>query len=234
MNNDFLNISPLKQKISYSQYWIETIWINKENRNNLDKYVKINNKDKIIKLMNHRSGFIIALPHQGNWEFAIPAGVNLGLKLVAVAEPLKNQRILDWFISLRESIGCKIVIGGKKNQKYDSLVDFIDRGYAVCLVAERHLLRSGAPELFFGKAAAFPTGPINLAIDTGCPIIPTTCLSTNEGFTIHFGQPFYVPEFGDKAQSIQHGVKTLVKEFENLIKIDPNQWHSIMPIWSDE
>ena len=210
------------------------MWINNRNKKILNKYVSIEDEAKILKLIDNETGFIIALPHQGNWEFAIPAGVKLGLNLVAVAEPLKNIKLLNWFVSLRESIGCKIVIGGKKSQKYDSIREYIKKGFTVCLVAERHLLRSGAPEIFFGKTAAFPTGPINLALDTGCPILPTTCLATKEGFKIHFGQPFYVPKFGNKAQSIQHGIKTLVNEFENLIKIAPNQWHSTMPVWSDE
>ena len=58
--------------------------------------------------------------------------------------------------------------------------------------------------------------------------------NANGSFEIIFGNPFYVPHFGNNAQSIQHGVKTMVQEFESLIKINPNQWHSTMPIWSDE
>ena len=229
-----MEISPLMQKIYYTQYWLETIWINSKVNKNLSAYVVIKDKDKVKKLNLNKEGFIIALPHQGNWEFAIPAGTELGLNLAAVAEPLMNKYILDWFITLREKMGCKIVIGGKKNDTYSSIKDLITEGYAVCLVSERHLLRSGAPELFFGKTAAFPTGPVSLALEKGCPILPTTCIATENGFEIIFGNPFYVPHFGNKAQSIQHGVKTMVQEFESLIKINPNQWHSTMPIWSDE
>ena len=232
--NNIMEISPLMQKIYYTQYWLETIWINSKVNKNLSEYVVIKDKDKVKKLNLNKEGFIIALPHQGNWEFAIPAGNELGLNLAAVAEPLMNKYILDWFITLREKMGCKIVIGGKNNNTYSSIKDLITEGYAVCLVSERHLLRSGAPELFFGKTAAFPTGPVSLALEKGCPILPTTCISTKNGFEIIFGNPFYVPHFGNNAQSIQHGVKTMVQEFESLIKISPNQWHSTMPIWSDE
>ena len=38
----------------------------------------------------------------------------------------------------------------------------------------------------------------------------------------------------DRAQSIQHGLKVLSKSLENLINLDPNQWHSIQPVWTSE
>ena len=232
--NKLFDFSPLVTKIFYTQYWLETLWLNKKISEDPNKYVSIIDVEKINDIKSNNEGFIIALPHQGNWEFAIPAGQNIGLNLVAVAEPLKNKKILDWFIKLRTSLGCKIILGGTQSNTYSQILEEIQLGKAVCLVAERHVMKSGAPTEFFGKIAAFPTGPVNLALDTGCPIIPTTCISTRKGFEIYFGNPFYVPKFGDNAQSIQHGLKTLAKEFEYLIGLAPNQWHSTVSIWSDE
>ena len=232
--SNVFSFSPLKVKIFYTQYWIEILWLNKKVSVNPEKYVTFEEPKVINRFVDDNKGFIIALPHQGNWEFAIPAGKSVGLDLVAVAEPLSNKKILDWFINLRTLLGCKIVIGGSKSNTYDNIKNEILNGKAVCLVSERHIDKSGAPVDFFGKIAAFPTGPINLAIDTGCPILPTTCLSTKEGFKIFFGKPFYVPKFGNNAQSLQNGLKTLATEFEYLISLDPNQWHSTVAIWSDE
>ena len=234
VDNNIFNFSPLSVKMFYTQYWIETLWLNKKVSLNPHKYVSFDEPEKINRLIQNNLGFIIALPHQGNWEFAIPAGKNLGLKLVAVAEPLSNKKILEWFIDLRTSLGCKIILGGSRSNTYDNIKTEILGGKAVCLVSERHIEKSGVPTDFFGKIAAFPSGPISLALDTGCPILPTTCISTKNGFKIYFGKPFYVPEFGNDAQSLQNGLKTLAKEFEYLIRLDPNQWHSTVAIWSDE
>jgi len=232
--NKLLNISPLKIKLFYAQYWLETVWLNKKIVNNPNKYVKFNELEKIKKIKANNEGFIIALPHQGNWEFAIPAGNEIGLKLVAVAEPLENKLILNWFLNLRSLLGCKIILGGNNTNTYEQVKNEVNRGKAVCLLSERHVKKSGVGVNFFGKLAAFPSGPISIALETGCPIIPTTCIATKSGFVIHFGDPFYVPIFGNKAQSLQNGLKTLANEFEKLIKLAPNQWHSTVPIWSDE
>ena len=43
-----------------------------------------------------------------------------------------------------------------------------------------------------------------------------------------------MPLFENESQSIQQGLKTLSKAFEKLISLDPNQWHSIQPVWSNE
>ena len=40
--------------------------------------------------------------------------------------------------------------------------------------------------------------------------------------------------FENQAKSIQHGLKVLSKSLEELIMLDPNQWHSIQPVWTSE
>ena len=101
------NYSPLLVKINYVKYWIETIWLSKEGYDSqILQDVEIINEDEVKKLNRNFDSFIIALPHVGNWEFAIPMGKPLNLKLLAVAEPLSDINILKWFTDLRESLGC--------------------------------------------------------------------------------------------------------------------------------
>ena len=78
------------------------------------------------------------------------------------------------------------------------------------------------------------SGNESLALKTQLPIVPTAFIKINGTYTLIFEKPFYVPLFENDSQSIQQGLKTLAKSFENLISIDPNQWHSIQPVWSNE
>ena len=83
--------SILKVKINYVKYWIETIWLTKAGyKKYVDPLVEIINGEEISKLNKSFNSYIIALPHVGNWEFAIPQGEGLGLNLLAVAEPLED------------------------------------------------------------------------------------------------------------------------------------------------
>jgi KDO2-lipid IV(A) lauroyltransferase len=229
------NYSALKVKINYVKYWIETIWLSKEAyMDQIYENVEIVNEDEVRKLNKNFSSFIIALPHTGNWEFAIPMGERLNLKLLAVAEPLEDKNILNWFTSLRESLGCKIILGGKGQNTYQKLLNHIKDGYHVCLLADRHVGNSGVGVEFFNQMAAFPKGPIALSLETQVPVIPAAFITVNGMYKLIFGKPFIVPHFENDAQSIQHGLKVLSKELEKLILLDPNQWHSIQPVWTSE
>ena len=229
------NYSVLTVKINYVKYWLETIWLTK---NGYFKYVysnvKIINENAIRKLNKTHSSYILALPHVGNWEFAIPMGKELNLNLVAVAEPLSDINILNWFTKLREELGCKILLGGKGQNTFSEIVELLNSNNHVCLLAERHIGKSGVGVEFFDQMAAFPKGPVALSLETQLPIVPTAFIKTNSGYELHFGKPFIVPYFDNQAQSIQHGLKVLSKSLENLIMLDPNQWHSIQPVWTSE
>ena len=227
--------SPLFVKINYVKYWIETVWLSKDGyKSQISKNVEIINEDEVKKLNKNYSSFIIALPHVGNWEFAIPMGKPLNLNLLAVAEPLTDKKILDWFTELRESLGCKIILGGKGQNTYKQISEYLDKGHHVCLLADRHVGKSGVGVEFFNQLAAFPKGPVALSLEKQIPIIAAAFLKIDNKYKLVFGKPFIVPHFENDAQSIQHGLKVLSKEMEKLILLDPNQWHSIQPVWTSE
>ena len=230
-----ISYSPIKVKINYVKYWLETLWLTKSNfQNKILNNVEIVNEHYITTLKTSNIGFIFALPHVGNWEMAIPVGNKLDLKLLAVAEPLDNQKVMTWFKSLREELGCEIILGGKGQNTFNLVQEKINNGYHVCLLSERSVNKSGVGTEFFGDLAAFPKGPVALALKTGVPIVPATFIKINNKYTLYFEKPFYVPHFENEAQSIQQGMKVLAKSFEKLISLDANQWHSIQPVWTDE
>ncbi len=228
-----IKYNPLLVKINYVKYWIEILWLTKKNfENNILNKVNIVNEGYINKIKDQ--GAIFALPHLGNWEMAIPVGKSINLDLLAVAEPLSNEYVLTWFKKLREDLGCEIIIGGKGQNSFDTIVDKLENGKHVCLLSERSINKTGVGTEFFGNLAAFPKGPVALSLKTQLPIVPTTFLKINGKYTLIFEKPFLVPFFENESISIQQGLKTLSKSFEKLISLSPNQWHSIQPVWSHE
>ncbi len=228
-----IKYNPLSVKINYVKYWLETLWLTKDNfYNKIFKNVNIVNEEYIKNLKNE--GIIFALPHVGNWEMAIPVGKSINLDLIAVAEPLSNHYVLNWFKNLREELGCKIIIGGKGQNTFNTLIKELNSGKHICLLSERSINKSGVGVEFFNNLASFPKGPVALALQTQLPIVPTTFLKIDNKYSLVFEKPFYVPLFDNEAISIQQGLKTLSKSFEKLISLNPNEWHSIQPVWSHE
>ena len=225
--------NPILVKINYTKYWLELLWLTKSNfQKSILKKVEIKNEEYLKNIK--KQGAIFALPHVGNWEMAIPVGNSINLDLLAVAEPLNNELVLSWFKNLREDLGCEIIIGGKGQNTFEKIVKKLENGKHVCLLSERSINKTGVGTEFFGNLAAFPKGPVALSLKTQLPIVPTAFLKINGKYTLVFEKPFYVPLFENESLSIQQGLKTLSKSFEKLISIDPNQWHSTQPVWSNE
>ncbi len=225
--------NPILVKINYTKYWLELLWLTKSNfTKSIIKNVEIKNEEYLKNIK--KQGAIFALPHVGNWEMAIPVGNDINLDLIAVAEPLNNELVLSWFKNLREDLGCEIIIGGKGQNTFETIVKKLQNGKHVCLLSERSINKTGVGTEFFGNLAAFPKGPVALSLKTQLPIVPTAFLKINGKYTLVFEKPFYVPLFENESLSIQQGLKTLSKSFEKLISIDPNQWHSTQPVWSNE
>ena len=117
---------------------------------------------------------------------------------------------------------------------FNEIKSLLDTNSHVCLLAERHIAKSGIGVEFFNQMAAFPKGPVALSLETQVPIVPAAFLEIDSNYKLIFGKPFIVPHFENDAQSIQHGLKVLSKQLEKLILLDPNQWHSIQPVWTSE
>ena len=230
-----LQYNPLMVKINYSRYWLETLWLTSRNyEKSISNKIEIINFDYVKKLKKQYPGLIFALPHMGNWEFAIPAGNSLNLNLLAVAEPLTNKYVLNWFKKLRESLGIEIVIGGKGQNTFNLLVDKLTSGKDICLLSDRSVNKSGVAVEFFSNIASFPKGPVALSLKTSVPIVPTAMIKMSTGYKLYFHKPFYVPLFENEATSIQQGLKTLSNSFEEILSMDINDWHSIQPVWTVE
>ena len=230
-----LQYNPLIVKINYSRYWLETLWLTSRNyEKSISNNIEIINFDYVKKLKKQYPGLIFALPHMGNWEFAIPAGNSLNLNLLAVAEPLSNKYVLNWFKKLRENLGIEIVIGGKGQNTFNLLVDKLASGKDICLLSDRSVNKSGVAVEFFSNIASFPKGPVALSLKTSVPIVPTAMIKMSTGYKLYFHKPFYVPLFENEATSIQQGLKTLSNSFEEILSMDINDWHSIQPVWTVE
>ena len=230
-----LQYNPLMVKINYSRYWLETLWLTSRNyEKSISNKIEIINFDYVKKLKKQYPGLIFALPHMGNWEFAIPAGNSLNLNLLAVAEPLSNKYVLNWFKRLRENLGIEIVIGGKGQNTFNLLVDKLASGKDICLLSDRSVNKSGVAVEFFSNIASFPKGPVALSLKTSVPIVPTAMIKMSTGYKLYFHKPFYVPLFENEATSIQQGLKTLSNSFEEILSMDINDWHSIQPVWTVE
>lgn len=219
---------------SYGRYWAEALWARGRRVPRILERTETEGLDMVIAARDEGRGMIYALPHMGNWEAAAPVAVNENIPVVAVAEKLPNQRITDWFTSMRSEFGIEIVLATGRIEVMRKLEEALAANKAVALLSDRDLKGRGIEVEFFGERTTLPAGPATLAIKTGAPLFPVASYFEDGGHRVVIRPPIAVPE-GKRSEQVRAMTQTLAEELEALILRAPEQWHLVVPNWpSDE
>lgn len=223
-----------KVMISYGRYWAEALWARSRRVPQMMAGTTIDGLDKLVAAREQGIGMIYALPHMGNWEAAAPVSVDVDVPVLAVAEKLANERITDWFTSMRADFGIEIVLATGSATVMRALEDGLAKNKAVALLSDRDLKGRGVEVEFFGETTTLPPGPATLALRTGAPLFPCGCYFTDGGHHIVVREPIAVPEDGTRAEKIQRITQELAYELEAIIREAPTQWHLVQPNWPSD
>lgn len=218
----------------YGRYWAEALWIRPRKRPRVDAWTTSEGLHRVAAARDAGRGAIYALPHMGNWEFAAPIASAVGVELVAVAENLRNHRIRQWFVTLRNSMDIGIVLATGAAQVMRDLETVIARNGAVALLCDRDLKRRGVEVEFFGERTTMPAGPASLAVRTGAPLFPVATYFDGRGHHVVIKPPIDVPSDGERSTRIRRTTQLLAKELEQLILAAPAQWHLLQPNWPSD
>ena len=220
---------------SYARYWLETFRLPK-----MDKRAVVQNvnshtvgAEHIDAAVDSGRGYVVALPHTGNYDVAGLWVVDrYGKPFTTVAERLKPESLFDRFVAYRQSLGMEVIaLTGGDRTPTTVLTERLRAGGGVCLVADRDLSRGGIEVDFFGERARMPGGPAMLAAMTGAALIPVGLWFTPDG---GWGQrlcpPIELPE-GRLANKVQLGTQLLADEFARLVAAHPADWHMLQRFW---
>ena len=102
----------------------------------------------------------------------------------------------------------------------------------VVLAMDRDILNTGRPFKFFGRLTSFPTGPVEIALKTGAPILPAFCIRDHNDAYVAIGEaPLFLTPSEDHRADLQGAMEQILATFERYIKMYPDQWHVLEPIW---
>ncbi len=216
---------------SYGRYWAETFWIRPRRVRSVSKYVDVEGVEHFSNALADGKGIIFALPHVGNWEVAGTVAVALHAELLAVAEKLDDQRIVDWFVGLRKELGIDVVIASGQEKVFEVCSNALRRNAAVALLADRNLSGRGVVLSFFGEETRMPVGPARLALETGAPIVPVgSFFKAGRGHRVSLKAPIEVfPDDDVAAITIR-----VAAALEEVIREAPEQWHMVQPNWPSD
>ncbi|MPZ88013.1 MAG: phosphatidylinositol mannoside acyltransferase [Nitriliruptorales bacterium] len=221
---------------SYARYWIEAFRAADLDPADLDARTTSSGFEHLDAALDEGRGAIVLLAHHGSWDVAAQWGETHGYHLAVVAEVVRPRRLFERFVRLRESMGLEVVPlqrsrGQASERGAGALVQTLswvtDANHMVGLLSDRDLTRKGPLVELFGEPAHIPRGPAVLSQRTGAPIIPITLLQRP-------GRRWHVqalPRIDVAGLDVQAATARVARGIEDLIRLDPPQWHCFSPIW---
>ena len=218
----------------YGRYWLEIFRIPADVRRGvIAPNWSVDGVDYISKALDEGHGAILALPHLGGWEWAAAWMAEEGHRMLAVVEALEPPEVLEWFELQREAMGLEVVaLGPDVSTK---VLRALRDNRVVCLLADRDLTGDGVDVEFFGEPTTLPGGPATLALRTGAAILPVAVYFTpGRGHHAVVRPPLPIDRTGRLRDDIARITRLLAAEFEELIRVHPEQWHLLQPNWPSD
>jgi KDO2-lipid IV(A) lauroyltransferase len=212
---------------SYARYWCEVFRLPSTKLEKVvDRTVTVGENTFRAAVAADR-GLVLALPHSGNWDAAGAWCVGTGVPFTTVAERLKPESLYDQFVAFRESLGMEVLplTGGRP--PYEVLVERLEAGGTLCLLADRDLTPRGVDVQFFGATSRMPAGPARLALETGATLVPVTLGFTKDGWEITFHDPVEHTDLPTMTQQVADA-------FAAGIAKHPQDWHMLQRLWLDD
>ena len=220
---------------SYARYWIESLRLPRISKQRVINGITVHGYVHVVNALERGNGAILALPHLGGWEWAGRWLADRGVRVVAVAERLKDESVDRYLTEVRASLGIEVI--SLDDRAGISVMSALRENAVVCLLCDRDLQGNGVEVTFFGETTTIPAGPVALAMRTGASLLPTAVYHTprRDG---HIG--VVLPEIAlvRSGSSLRVDLATysqqLVGALEDLIGRAPQQWHLLQPNWPSD
>ena len=206
---------------NYGRILSEYPFISNFRKGNLDKYIKIDNKEKLEEIKKGKPVVFISA-HFSNFELMAMTIEKAGVNLSAIYRPLNNKMVNSIMEPLRKKYICKNQIKKGINGVRQSL-NFFKQGVSIAIMIDQRV-SEGEKINFFGEPALTTTLPAQLSLKYNLDIIPVFIeRKNNKNFNLKFFDRVSPDNFKNKIDLTEK----LNDILEKMIRNQPNQW-----IWS--
>ena len=208
---------------NYGRILSEYPFIPSFRRGDLNKYIKIENKEKLEEIKKGQPVVFVSA-HFSNFELMAMAIEKAGVNLSAVYRPLNNKMVNSIMEPLRKKYICKNQIKKGINGVRESL-KFFRQGTSIAIMIDQRV-SEGEKINFFSHPAHTTTIPAQFVKKFGCKIQPVHIERYNKiNFKITFDEQILIE---DNTNVASISLK-LNQWLESKIKKNPSQW-----IWTHD
>ncbi len=175
-------------------------------------------------------GVLLLSAHLGNPEVFATLLPHLGLSTAIFAEPLADPRVHAAIQSTREREGARMLEPDTAGLR--AALAQLRCGAVLGGLADRNVLGTGKPYMFFGERAAMPDGMMEMALRSGAAVVVGWVTRTKPGRYAAVVERIALPESsGDRQRDVEAAQYAYIHALERAITRTPGQWFALAPVW---
>ncbi len=205
----------------------------KIHRTNWRQYAELVGHVSVMDRLMSGEPVIMLTGHYGNWELAGYLFGLFGYPTYSVARTLDNPYLDRFLRSFRERTGQKLI---PKSGGYDQIVEVLQTGRALSMLADQDAGQRGMFVEFFGRPASTHKAIALLAIEHQAPVAVGVARRIGPGFRyeIRCAQIIDPGEFTGSADDARLLTQRYTSALEELIRQDPTQYLWLHRRWKHQ
>ncbi len=183
----------------------------------------------IESAMGAGKGTIALSGHFGSLELMAASFCHVGFKPSVLVAPMRNPLATKLFLRYREAAGMGVIPVGVGVR---AALQRLRRGGLLCLAADQDAGGHGIFAEFLGRPASTATGPVELAMRSGAPIV--FGLAFREGLDRHIIRiraPVWVKDQGGREATLRYYTELFARWLEEGVRERPDHWFWLHRRW---
>ena len=185
----------------------------------------VEGKEYLDLALKKNRGVILVTAHMGNFPLLGLKLVSLGYPVNFVTRPMRDKNTGDYLYRLRTKANIKTIFSYPRRECLLNIIKALKNNEIVIIQMDQNFGSTGVWVKFFGKLAATPTGPVNLALKTNSPLICGYIY--RERPYIHKIKLFKEEKLiitNDKEETVLLNVINITRKIESWIREHPDSW----------
>jgi len=196
----------------------------------LKQIIEITGLENLDKALEKGKGVVIFTAHIGNVEWGACRVAAEGYSIWATGLSRPYEPTNRFFESRRQAKGVGILY---VNKSLLNIFRILKNNEIIAIPTDWDSQGTAHIHDFFGKKAYIPSGPVEIAMKSGAPLIPCFIYRKNKyNHFVEMEKPLELETKGERKELIDINTAKMIKVLQKYIKEHIDQWEMFHDIWA--
>ncbi len=196
----------------------------------IERQVMVHDSRYLADALAKGRGVVLVTAHLGSFDMAAQLLAVRSVRTTILVESLEPRRLLERVISLRRNKGLNVIPA--KSGALEVMFRSLRRGEVVLLACDRDIAGDSPKALFFGEETRLPDIAVRIAARTGAVVIPVFNVRRGDSrYDVYLEPAIDIAPGGNGA--VAQAMSQVVCAMEKYIRMCPDQWVVLRPVWTN-